>query len=36
VTLAPDRIEHVVVVSAIADVDSQLLGWSTPSQKFGL
>jgi hypothetical protein len=36
VMLAPDRIEHVVVVDGIADVDRELLGWLSASQKFRL
>ena len=36
VTLAPDRIEHVVVLNRLADVDRQLLGWLSASQKFRL
>jgi len=32
-TLAPDRIEHVVVINGPADVDRELVGWLTASQK---
>src|SRR2546423_1922230 len=32
--LAPDRIEHVVVISRVADVDRELVGWLSASQRF--
>ena len=32
-TLAPDRIEHVVVINGPADVDRELVGWLTASQR---
>ena len=32
--LAPDRIEHVVVVNSVNDVDRELVGWLTASQRF--
>jgi len=33
-TLAPNRIEHVVVVNRASDVDRELVGWLTASQRF--
>jgi len=32
-TLAPDRVEHVVVINGPADVDRELVGWLRASQK---
>jgi hypothetical protein len=34
IALAPDRIEHVVVINSVSDVDRELLAWLTASQRF--
>ena len=35
-TLGPDRIEHVVVINGVADVDRELVGWLAASQRLRL